>query len=66
MLVKVFAQEGYAHLWNYENFKEFHNAKLMEHKSDTGLIEYIIYEICGEVFQDVLKDNGLTCEIINK
>lgn len=49
-------------LWTYINFQEYHNAKLIDYKTNGNIIEYIIYEI-EEVNTDYILSAGITYEI---
>lgn len=64
MTVKVFGiDNSRVHLWNYENFKEAHNAKVVGKSLDGNLIRYILYKIMCEIDKEVLNENGLDYSI---
>lgn len=65
MLVKVYSTNDPVHYWNYENFKEAHNARPVKWKMEGNYIYYIVYETNKELSQEALEDNGLSAEIID-
>ena len=65
MLIKVHsASNNYVHLWNYEAFKEKHNAKTKSWDINGNLINSIIYDVQGDIDMEFTKSLGLKCDYI--
>jgi len=67
MLVKVSSStDDRVHLWNYEKFKEHHNARVKSWNSNGNLINFIVYDIDGKIDMELTNSLGLKCEIYSK
>lgn len=66
MLVKVSSSNSErVHFWNYETFKNHHNAKVKSWSNKGNLINFIVYEINGEIAQELTHSLGLKYEYLS-
>ena len=65
MLVKVSPLSyGSIHFWNYETFKEHHKARVKSWDNSGNLVNSIVYDIDGEIDQELTKSLGLKFEYL--
>lgn len=64
MLVKLSSKDdNKVHLWNYEAFKEHHNAVTKSYNLSGNRIDYIIYEVNRPIDDEFVNSLGLKYEV---
>lgn len=64
MYYKVWSKEGYAHLWQYDYFREEVDGILVEHNTDRGIINYIIYRVDNYIDDKIFDEYYFNYEIL--
>lgn len=67
MIVEVYSACEYgSHLWDYEEFKKHHQAKVKKWNLSGNHINSIIYDIPSTIDVEFTQSMGLLCHVISE